>query len=534
MSPTSRDPSVAPPAEPLHSRGRSSTVTVVLVKVAVVAVLATACLALTPVLLAAEQWLGLAALWGGTLLVLAVYSTRRLVPLKYLLPGTLLLTAFIVYPIALTVQLSFTNFGDGHRGTKDEAVASIVGSSVTQLPDSRAFTLTVGTTGSPTEGPFTFFLVDQDTGDAFSGDAEGLEPLDGGDVTVADDRVTEVPGFTLLTPRQVNEAGAAIQDLAVPTDDGAIRPLGTNRAFEGVTALRYDEAADEIVDTATGTRYPVGVVGDSEFFVDGSGRPAFSQSWLQGVGTSNYERILTNETIREGFLRIGAWTLVFALLSVGVSFAFGLGLAIALDDARIRGQRLYRSVLVLPYGVPTVVALLVWSNFYNRDFGLINELTGLDVNWLGDPTLAKAAVVITNVWMTVPYFFVVSTGALQAIPSDVREAAAMDGASGWQTFRQVVLPLLLVAVAPLLVASFAFAFNNFNAIQLLTEGGPFPPDNPQAGHTDILISYVMRLAFGGSGAQLGFAAAASVLLFVITAVIATIQFRSTRVLEEVS
>jgi arabinogalactan oligomer/maltooligosaccharide transport system permease protein len=143
-------------------------------------------------------------------------------------------------------------------------------------------------------------------------------------------------------------------------------------------------------------------------------------------------------------------------------------------------------------------------------------------------------VILTNVWMGFPYMFVVCTGALQSIPAELREAAKMDGASALMAFRKVVLPLLLVAVAPLLVASFAFNFNNFNAIQLLTEGGPFRPDNPQAGATDILISYTFRLAFGGSGAQFGFAAAISVLLFMITAVIAASQFRATRVLEDVN
>ena len=98
----------------------------------------------------------------------------------------------------------------------------------------------------------------------------------------------------------------------------------------------------------------------------------------------------------------------------------------------------------------------------------------------------------------------------------------------------MTFPLLLVAVAPLLVSSFAFNFNNFNAIYLLTEGGPFTPDNPTAGGTDILISYVLRLAFGAGGAQIGFASAVSVVLFILTGVIAALQFRATRALEDVN
>ena len=113
-------------------------------------------------------------------------------------------------------------------------------------------------------------------------------------------------------------------------------------------------------------------------------------------------------------------------------------------------------------------------------------------------------------------------------------AALVDGASGFAGFRRVTFPLLLVAVAPLLVSSFAFNFNNFNAIYLLTGGGPFSPENPTAGGTDILISYVLRLAFGAGGAQIGFASAVSVVLFVLTGIIAALQFRATKVLEDVN
>jgi len=130
--------------------------------------------------------------------------------------------------------------------------------------------------------------------------------------------------------------------------------------------------------------------------------------------------------------------------------------------------------------------------------------------------------------------FLVCTGALQSIPGDLKEAASIDGASGFTQFRKITFPLLLVSVAPLLVSSFAFNFNNFNAIQLLTKGGPFSSDNPTAGGTDILISYTYRLAFGTGGQQIGFASAVSVALFILTGVIAALQFRATRFLEDVN
>jgi arabinogalactan oligomer/maltooligosaccharide transport system permease protein len=125
------------------------------------------------------------------------------------------------------------------------------------------------------------------------------------------------------------------------------------------------------------------------------------------------------------------------------------------------------------------------------------------------------------------------TGALQAIPAELSEAGRIDGASPWQSLRRVTLTLLLVALTPLLISSFAFNFNNFNAIYLTTEGGPFPPDDASVGATDLLITYTYRLAFGGSGAQFGFAAAISVYIFAIVALVSVIGFRRSRKQEEV-
>ena len=176
--------------------------------------------------------------------------------------------------------------------------------------------------------------------------------------------------------------------------------------------------------------------------------------------------------------------------------------------------------------------LLVWRDMFNTDFGLINQLFGLSVEWLNDPWGARAAVLLVNTWLGYPYMFLITTGALQAIPKELTEAARIDGAGPWRTFREITLPLL-VALTPLLISSFAYNFNNFNAIFLVTGGGPFPPDSPLAGATDLLITYTYRLAFGGSGAQYGYAAAVSVYIFLIVAVISMVAFRRTRQHEEV-
>ena len=530
----------APPAprstvEPgLALRSTRASTPALIVKIVSIGVIVGSAAALTPTLVGQERWGFLIAIWLIAAVIVATYATGRGIPVKYLLPGTIFLVAFVVYPVVATAQLSATNYGDGTRGTKEGAIAQIVGSSVVESPDAPRFNLSVGTTGSATAGPFTFLLVEPESGDAFAGTEEGLEPLDDGAVTVTEDFVTEAPGFTLLTPAEVNAAGPALTELTVPTENGAIRRLGIRQAFEGRTTLVYDEASDTITNSLTGQTFTPQPAGDRLLFLAEDGTRLSDQSWKASVGFDNYVKVFTDPRISADFVRIFVWTLTFAVLSVATTFALGLGLATMLNDPRVRGQRAYRSILLLPYAIPGFISLMVWSGFFNKDFGLINETLGLDINWFGDATWAKIAILLTNLWMGFPYMFLVCTGALQAIPSELKEAASIDGANGFRGFREITFPLLLVAVAPLLVASFAFNFNNFNAIRLLTDGAPFGPANPTAGGTDILISYTMRLAFGTGGAQFGFAAAISVLLFILTGVLAAIQFRSTRALEDVN
>jgi arabinogalactan oligomer/maltooligosaccharide transport system permease protein len=522
--------------DPTLYEGGSSKVTPLLVKVLFLGTAIGVAAALTPTMVGLESWWFLALAWGSVAVLVAVYSTHRAIPAKYLTPGTLFLVLFLVFPILLTIQTSFTNYGDGTRSTKEETVASIVGSSVVQTPDAPRYGLTVGTTGSTTTGPFTFFLVDPE-GVAYAGTAEGLEELSADEATVEGGFVREADGYEILSAKELNDATASSEELrnfTVPTENGAIRQLGISQAFEGRTTLEYDEAADTITNTETGVVYSVEQQGDREFYVSEDGERLSDQSWKANVGFDNYTRILTNDTIRNDFIRIFIWTFVFATLSVVTTFVLGLLLAVTFNDPRLRGQKVYRALLIMPYAIPGFISLLLWSSFYNQDFGLINELTGLNVDWFGNSTTAKVAVLVTNLWMGFPYMFLVCTGALQSISGELTEAAKIDGASGWAGFTRITFPLLLVSVAPLLVATFAFNFNNYNAIRLLTEGGPFSPDNPAAGGTDILISYTVRLAFGAGGAQIGFASAVSVLLFIITGVIAALQFRATRSLEDVN
>ena len=530
-----KDPDADGPSRFGFTKPGRDGIPALLVKVLFLGVVIGTAIALTPALVGERSWTFLTGIWLITVVLVATYATGRALPAKYLVPGTLMLALFVVYPIVLTAQTSFTNYGDGTRNDKQTTVDQIVGSSVVRSDDSPPYNLTIATDGDPASGPFTYFLVPQDDPETvFEGTPEGLEEDPAG-VTVDNGRVTAVDGFTVLDIRQISAAADALDEIAVPTESGNfIVRDGTSEAFEGAPTLVYDEDADTITDTTSDTVYTAEQQGDREFFVDEEGQRLSDQSWTANVGWRNYERIFTDSRISSSFFGIFVWTVVFATFSVIGTFLLGLFFAIALNDPRVRGQKVYRALLILPYAIPGFISLLLWSSFYNQDFGLINDITGLNINWFGGATTAKIAVLLTNLWMGFPYMFLVSTGALQAIPDELKEAATIDGAGGLAGFRRITLPLLLVTVAPLLVATFAFNFNNFGAIFLLTGGGPFTPDNPTAGGTDILISYTYRLAFGAGGVQIGFAAAVSVVLFVVTGLIAALQFRATRSLEDVN
>ena len=127
------------------------------------------------------------------------------------------------------------------------------------------------------------------------------------------------------------------------------------------------------------------------------------------------------------------------------SFSIGLFLAIALDKQGMRFQRVYRSVLIIPWAIPGFLSLLVWAGLLNDQFGVVNRIFHISVPWLFDANWARVSCILVSTWLTVPYFFVVSMGALQSIPEELTEAARVDGGGPFQIFRRVTLPLLLVA-----------------------------------------------------------------------------------------
>jgi arabinogalactan oligomer/maltooligosaccharide transport system permease protein len=291
--------------------------------------------------------------------------------------------------------------------------------------------------------------------------------------------------------------------------------------------LVYDPTTNTVSNTQTGEVYRE----QQGTFVSDTGAE-LSPGWRAWVGTLNYEKI-NSAKIRGPFIRVFVWTFVFAIGSVLTCFALGLLLALVFGHERMRGRKLYRLIMVVPYALPSFMTAIVWRGMLNQKYGIVNKMLGTDLPWLDGQWLPYASILLVNLWLGFPYMFLVSTGALQSIPSDLKEASFVDGATGLQAFRKVTFPLLLITMAPLLIASFAYNFNNFNLIYLLTEGRP-PIQGSAAGRTDILISYTYKLAFaGGRGVDLGFASAISVIIFLIVAGISAFSFRYTKAFEEV-
>ncbi len=478
---------------------------------------------------AVQQW-GIAAFSGFVLVVVSwTFFSRRMLPAKYLVPGLVFLLVYQIFAMAYTGYVAFTNYGDGHNSTKSDAVAAILVQNEVRVEGTASFPLTVVSKG----GTLGFAIVRD--GQAEVGTAEtpfATAP----DATIADGKVTAVPGYQVLTFADIIPLQSQITALRVPISDdptaGSIRTQDASTGYVYTPALVYDAATDTMTDPTTGVVYTPNATGNFEA-ADGT---TLTPGWRVGVGLKNFTQFFSDSRISGPFLEILLWTFAFAFLSVATTFALGLLLAITFNDPRMRGRKIYRSLLILPYAFPAFLSALVWRGMLNSRFGFINEvlLHGAQVPWLTDPWMAKLSILLVNLWLGFPYMFLVTTGALQSIPSDIIESARMDGAGKLRILRSMTLPMLMISVAPLLISSFAFNFNNFSLIYMLTGGGPNFVGTPVVvGHTDILISMVYSVAFESGLKDYGLASALSIMIFVVVGVISYLGFRRTRTLEEI-
>jgi arabinogalactan oligomer/maltooligosaccharide transport system permease protein len=243
------------------------------------------------------------------------------------------------------------------------------------------------------------------------------------------------------------------------------------------------------------------------------------------VGLQNYINVFTGPVLKQtGFFQLFAQTVIWTVTNVFFHVTLGMGLALMLNR-RLRGRTAYRAMLILPWAIPATASLQIWRTEYNFEFGAVNQLLGLvglgPYPWLSEPVWNFLAMLITNVWLGVPFMMVIVLGGLQSISHEYYEAAEIDGASPVQSFRTITLPLLRPVLIPAILLGTFLTFN-----QILV---PFFINQNELETSDILVTALFRAAFQYS--RYGFAAAFAFVIFAILLVFTVFYVRWTKALK---
>ncbi|MBI5960098.1 MAG: ABC transporter permease subunit [Chloroflexi bacterium] len=497
-----------------------------------------------------------------TLGINAVFLIDGLYPYRWFSPGLTLLILMLIYPTIFTIYVAFTNYRDGNLLTRSQAEDVLL--KRTFLPDdSVTYSWTAfRSTDNPDE--YALWLIpDSDRGGevmfAERGEIVLASEVDLGEGTLDEDGIpTALQGYERVPKNQLFAIlDSVLSKIEFGEADNVImlNPQNPTRQA-GVFRVQFTLNDDgSLVDNQTGVRYEAKqgtyspVDGPDEMknaegvLVDADGVPleVIRPGYYVVTGLDNIKDLVTDDKIRGPFLRVFVWTFAHAFFSVFLTFWFGLFLAIVMNAKFFPGRAIFRTMLLVPYAMPAFISVLVWRGLLNEHLGVINKaiesILGVEngPRWFSDPTWVKVGILLIQLWLGFPYMMLITTGALQSIPGDIYEAARVDGANPYQQFRYLTLPLLLVTVGPLLIASFAYNFNNFTIVELFAQGGPPISPDTAAGHSDILITYTYALAFGsGRGANYGFASTISIVIFLIVATVTFFNFRFTRTWEEIS
>ena len=483
-------------------------------------------------------------------------TSDRTLALRYLLPGIAAALVFVIFPMLYTVGMGFTNYSAAHLLDPERAREVLLQERVPQLNSAREFRLLrVGDdqvqiwlagpetvkSGESVESirqerawvtppaPLKLLQILEDEGQASTSRLEW--PLH--------EAAASIPAGTEMSMRERVALLSGLRRLALKSPqnspqeeaDSKIRyTLSSLREFTLTRPLYRLESNGALVDEVTGVVYQPD---EREGFYKSAQGERLQPGYRVNVGWAHYRQIFSDEKFREPFLSVFVWTVVFSALTVLGAGALGMGLAVLLNWEALPGRGVYRVILFLPYAVPGFISILVFKGLFNQNLGEINfilhGLFGVRPAWFSDPLLAKVMLLIVNVWLGFPYMMVLCSGLIKSIAADLYEASAVEGAGPWTNFWRITLPLILKPLTPLLISAFAFNFNNFVLISLLTGGRPDQLDTAMpAGTTDILVSYTWRIAFQDSGQQFGLAAAISTVIFLIVAAITWVQMRLTQ------
>lgn len=492
---------------------------------AVAALAAVALLWLTFSLWVAAQPLaavGLLALGGGALYV---YGTTRSVAWKYLYPGVAGMVVFVAFPLLYTVQIGFTNYSSNNLLAFERARSYLLEQTVADEAHARPYTL------HAEGGALRLKLL---PAQGLAGEALVSPPMSLAAGAPRTPVAMQALGATVLAEplglRALITHRDALMALQLQLPDGQVIRYAGLREFGPIAPLWQAQSDGSLKQMVTGDVYRP--QRESGFFETATGerlQPGFKVN----VGWANYTRMLFDADFRGPFVSIFIWTVLFAGLTVLFSTALGMTLAVLLEWQSLKYRALYRTLLFLPYAVPGFISILVFKGLFNQNFGeinaILNALFGVRPAWFADPLLAKTMILVVNTWLGYPYIMILCSGLIKAIPSDLYEASAIAGAGPLTNFFKITAPLIAKPLTPLLISAFAFNFNNFVLISLLTDGRPdYLNTKLPAGTTDILVSYTYRIAFTDSGQNFGLAAAISTLIFVMVAVMALVQLKITQ------
>lgn len=237
------------------------------------------------------------------------------------------------------------------------------------------------------------------------------------------------------------------------------------------------------------------------------------------TGLDNYRFLLADDRFWNAFGN----TVYFTAVSVSLELLLGLGIALLLNRTfRFKGT--LTALVLVPWAIPTVVSARMWEWMYNTDFGILNYLLGMKINWLGSPFWAMNAAVVMDVWKTTPFVAILLLAGLKMIPPDLYQAARIDGAGTWAIFRRITLPLLMPVVLVVLIFRTMDAFRVFDAVYVLTGGGP-------ANTTETLSIYAYKVLF--QTLQFGYGSTLAVVVFLCVGAISLLYLRALKAEVEV-
>lgn len=455
---------------------------------------------------------------------LYVYTVSASLAWRYLFPGVVAMLVFIAFPLLYTVQIGFTNYSSNNLLSESRARAYLLDQAEVVEAQTMGYTL-------HPEGSAVRLVLRPGEG-AADATAYISPPLHLTETTPV--AMAPLPADAQLGPalpmRELIARRTGLQALKLALPNGTQLLYAGLREFGPYTPLWQAQPGGALKQTATGTVYTPNH--DTGYFENATGE-RLQPGFTVGIAWANYQRLFGDPDMRGPFGAIFVWTVVFAGLTVLFSAGIGMTLAVVLNWEALKYRTLYRTLLFLPYAVPGFISILVFKGLFNQNFGeinaLLNALFGVKPAWFADPLLAKLMLLIVNCWMGYPYFLVLCTGLIKAIPADLYEASAIAGAKPLTNFFKITAPLVARPLTPLLISAFAFNFNNFVLISLLTDGRPdYLNTKLPAGTNDILVSYTYRIAFTDAGANFGLAAAISTVIFFMVAILSLANLKLTQ------